>query len=170
MTLEEQIQNIYTELRDASDTYTMQNKDIVFNCVQKAIQTKDKELELEARFEYLAQLVFLNFYDEAIAYFPWFLNYKKNNELSYYSYYQLVWSFKWIINRVASYGKIPLAQIHGLFQQFEDEVKEFGGSTKVIEYFSVICNLAMGNVEVAEEKDKNYKSLRKTSSIDDCYA
>jgi len=148
----------------------MQNKDIVFNCVQKAIQTKDKELELEARFEYLAQLVFLRFYDEAIAYFPWFLNYKKNNELSYYNYYQLVWSFKWIISRITSYGKIPLPQIHGLFQQFEDEVKEFGGSTKTIDYFSVIYNLALGNVEVAEEKYKNYKKLRKTSSIDDCYA
>lgn len=170
MILEEQIQGVYDELYSVSGKYTLKNKEIVFNCVQKAIQLKDKELELEARFDYLSQLVFLNFYDEAIAYFPWFLNYKKNNQLGYYDYHQLVWSFKWIIIRVASYGKIPLDQIHSLFQQFENEVKEYGAGTKVIDYFSSIVHLALGDLETADEKYKNYKRLRKTSDLDDCYA
>lgn len=170
MNLEEQIQDVYDELERVSGSYSLQNKEIVFNCVQKAIQTKDKELEFETRFEYLSQLVFLNFNDEAIAYFPWFLNFKKNNELSYSSYHQLVWSFKWIINKVASYGKIPLSQIHALFKQFENEVREFGGSTKVIEYFGVIYNLDLGDLVIADEHYKKYKKLRKTSNLDDCYA
>ncbi|VXB84753.1 hypothetical protein FLAVO9AF_30051 [Flavobacterium sp. 9AF] len=170
MNLEEQIDSIYDQLYQLDGQYTLKNKDIIFDLVQKAIQTKDKELEFEARLEYLSQLVFLNFYDEAIAYFPWFLNYKKNNPLGYYHYHHLVWSFKWIIIRVASYGKIPLAQINSLFQQFENEVKEYGAGDKVIEYFSSIVQLGIGNLEAAEEKYKKYRKLRKTSDLDDCYA
>lgn len=172
MTIEEQVESIYDEFYELVDKYTLENKEIIFKLIQKAIPTKDKELELTLRFEYLSQLVFLGFYDEAIAYYPWFLNYKKNNELGYYENYQLVWSFKWIILRIANYSKIQLDQIFNLFEQFEKEVKEFcnGSGDKLIEYFGLQLHLNLGNLKVAEEKYKKYKKLRKTSELDDCLA
>lgn len=172
MNIVEQIESIYDEFYELEDKYSLENKENILKLIQKAIPTKDKELELTLRFEYLSQLVFLGFYDEAIAYYPWFLNYKKNNELSYYENYQLVWSFKWIVLRIGNYSKIPLDQIFNLFEQFEKEIREFcgGSGDKLIEYFSVILHLNLGNLDIAEEKFKNYKRLRKTSELDDCIA
>lgn len=170
MTQEEQIQEVYDELNKVYHKYNLINKEITFNCVQKAIKLKEKELELKARLEYLSQLIFLGFYDEAIAYYPWFINYKKNNEMGFFNYYHFVWSFKWIIIRIGNYGKIPLEKINVIFEQFETELRGYDASDKLIEYFNSIVQLSLGNIDKAIESYKNYKKLRKTSSMDDCYA
>lgn len=170
MTVEDQVYEVYDILEKLDSKYTLKNKDIAFECIQKAIKLKDKELEFDARQEYLSQLVFMNFHDQAIALYPWFLNYKKNNELDYYRYYTLVWSFKWIVGRIGSYGKISRQQIDTLFEQFEKEVLEYGAGKKVISYFKLTLHTYMGNLEEAEVYLKAYKRSRAVSSIDDCYA
>lgn len=170
MTVEEQVYNVYETLEKLSSSYTIKNKDLAFECIQTAINLKDNELEFSARQHYLAQLVFLNMHDKAIALFPWFLNYKKNNELYWYDYHTFVWSFKWIVARIGSYGKIPLEQVESVFSQFEKEVEEYGAGKKVIYYFRTTLYRHLGNLEKAEEFLKLYKRSRATSDIDDCYA
>lgn len=170
MTVDEQIFEIYEILDKIDSKFTLKNKDIAFECVQKAINLKDKELEFDARQEYLSQLVFLNFADKALALFPWFLNYKKENEIDSYRYYSLVWSFKWIVSRIGSYGKISLQQIDTLFEQFEKEVLEYGAGPKLISYFKLILHTNMGNIAEAEKHLKDYKKSKLYSDLDDCYA
>lgn len=170
MTIEDQVYEVYDVLEKLDSKYTLKNKDIAFECIQKAISLKNKELEFDARHEYLSQLVFMNFHDQAIALYPWFLNYKKNNEIDYYRYHSLVWSFKWVVGRIGSYGKISRQQIDTLFDQFEQEVLEFGAGKKIISYFKLTLHTYMGNLEEAEVHLKAYKRSRAVSSIDDCYA
>ena len=163
----EEIQEV---LWDIDGDYNITNKDLAFKCVQKAMLLGNKKLEFDARYKYFSQLIFCNLFDEALAQYPWLLNYKKNNEISPGGIHKVIWSFKWIIDKIPVYSSIPLSKIKDTIAQFEEEYKSVGNTGKIIEHYRMIMHLIMGEIEKAEEHYNKYKKSNQTGEYDDCYA
>jgi hypothetical protein len=163
-------EDIWEALDYINQEYNINNKDIAFKCVQKAMLLGYKKLEFDARNKYVSQLVFCNFIDEAMVQYAWLLNYKKNNELQPGSIHSVLWKFKWIIDRLPEYHSIPISKINDAIAQFEKEYHAAGDTEKIIEYKKTFINLIMGKINEAEEHYKKYKKSNNTGEYDDCYA
>ncbi|MBK7884284.1 MAG: hypothetical protein IPJ81_11170 [Chitinophagaceae bacterium] len=163
-------EEIHEVLANIDNEYNITNKDLAFKCVQKAMLLGNKKLEFDARYEYFSQLTFCNFIDEALVQYPWLLNYKKNNELKPGSIHRIIWSFKWIIDKIPDYSSIPLSKIKDTIAQFEEEYTAAGNTGKIIEHYRMIMHLIMGEIEKAYEHYNKYKKSNQTGEYDDCYA
>lgn len=81
------IEDCLDELYDEN----LYNKERAFKCVLASQKYKDLDLEYRAKYAYFKQLIFLEFYDEAIAMFPWFLHMcDKHKER--FGYFGILWS------------------------------------------------------------------------------
>lgn len=146
--------------------YSLNNKDIAFECVKKAVALNNKYLEFRARYEHLSQLVFCNLYEEAIPMYPWLLNYMKTYDEEHM---QILWAFKWIVGHISHFHKIPLSKINELFELYEKEYTAYGETKKIVAYKKLYHYLNIGELSLADEMYDIFKKSKK-GELDDCGA
>ena len=161
----EDINTALSELDDVSQF----NKQLAFKCVQKALALKDIDLEFEARLQFLRQLVFLSEYEEAIAIFPWFLN-SCDKHPDRFSYFNVLWTFKWIMGAITNYHTISLDHLDRLFKEFEKRYTAYGSGEKVILYYKMRQLAETGNISESLEYYAKYIASTESGALDDCLA
>jgi hypothetical protein len=142
---------------------------LALKCIQKAQILKDLELEFDARMAYVYQVNFLNKHDLGIAMFPWFLK-KCDEDPERFDYYQTLWVYKWIVNSVRDFAKVPLEKTESLLKDFEKRLLDYGTGKKVIHYVKVQYFDAIGELPKAAEEYKRYLKAATSGTMDDCIA
>jgi hypothetical protein len=165
----ETAEDIRSELWVLNYYTSEEGKQKAFRCVQKAQNLKDLELEFEARYAYIHQLVFLNYQEEAVAMFPWLLN-MCDKYPDRFDYYDALWVYKWILGNIGLSSKITLKQIEAILKDFEDRYRNYGAGEKVILYYKIITAHRLGRMEHLLENIQKYDALIKGGSLDDCEA
>lgn len=163
----EDLQKVVNYLMGANDT--LANKQLAFKAIKKAQFFKDLDLEFEARYEYMSQCTFLNFDEELIAQFPWFLNVCDQHP-GRFRYRSVLWSFKWVLDVIPEYHKVSLQQIDSLLQDFEARFKAFGAADKIIQHYYMKVYVKLGDEEKARQAYEKYKQATSNHVLLDCRA
>lgn len=163
----EDLQKVVNYLGGAKDT--LANKQLASKAIKKAQFFKDLDLEFEARYQYMSQCTFLNFNEELIALYPWFLNICDQHP-GRFRYRSVLWSFKWVLDVIAEYHKISLTQINSLLQDFEDRFKAFGAADKIIQHYYMKVYVKLGDKEKARQAYEKYKQATSNHVLLDCRA
>ncbi|MBL3658554.1 hypothetical protein [Fulvivirga sediminis] len=164
----EDVQNAVNYLAGAKTT--LDNKDLAFKCIRKAMFFKDLDLEFEARYEFLQQCCFLNYQEEMIAQYPWFLKICDDNP-GRFRYSSVLWAFKWVLNILPAFHNVPLERINALLTEFERRYREFGATDRVIQYSFLKVYSLIGENEKAREAYEAYKRApNKWERLMDCSA
>ncbi|MBL6448410.1 hypothetical protein JMN32_19005 [Fulvivirga sp. 29W222] len=163
----EDLQKVVNYLSSANDT--LANKQLAFRAIKKAQFFKDLDLEFEARYQYMSQCTFLNFDEELIAQFPWFLNICDQHP-DRFRYRSVLWSFKWVLDVIPEYHKVSLQQIDSLLQDFEARYRAFGAADKIIQHYYMKVYVKLGNEEKARQAHEKYKQATSNHVLLDCRA
>ena len=160
------------DIRDAINEYGQEysegNKNLMFKCVEKAKWLKDLDLEFDARYAYLCQLAFLNYKEEIIAFFPWFLT-QCDKHPERFSYFQVLWSYKWVIPPLLDHANIPLEKIEQVFKDFEQRFRDQGANKVLLSYQSTKA-LKQGLLDEAYELQQVFLASDDWSFLNDCNA
>ncbi|UII27048.1 hypothetical protein LVD15_01025 [Fulvivirga maritima] len=164
----EDVYNAVNYLKGAKTT--LDNKDLAFKCIRKAMFFKDLDLEFEARYEFLQQCCFLNYQEEMIAQYPWFLKICDEHP-GRFRYSSVLWAFKWVINLLPGFHNISLEKINSLLSEFERRYRDFGATDRVIQYCFLKVYSSLGKHEKTLEAYEAYKRApAKWERLMDCSA
>ncbi|MCI5056060.1 MAG: hypothetical protein MRY83_08130 [Flavobacteriales bacterium] len=165
----ETAEDIRSELWILNYYTSEEGKEKAFRCIQKAQSLQNLELEFEARYAYIHQLVFLNYQEEAIAMFPWLLK-MCDEHPGKFDYYNALWVYKWILGSIDLSSKVRLEQIEAILSDFEKRYTDYGSGQRVIDHYKIITKHNLRRTEGLYEDIQNYKKNKKSGSLDDCEA
>ncbi|GGG14136.1 hypothetical protein GCM10010912_68210 [Paenibacillus albidus] len=140
--------------------------------LEQAIRAADTAGDLEAGFEARSELVesaiFSGYPMKAIVAFSWQLGqYDKNNDL--FDNYQLLWSYKWILDKVACFPDIPREQIDNLLDDMKKRYAELGYSERTYCFYKAVLLMQYGELEEAGRYLDQFQSLDR-DEMSDCEA
>jgi len=166
----EDLERAIGSIRYADETF--ERLELAQRCVEKSLFFKDKQLEFEARSAHLRMLIFLSQTEEAIALFPWFLNYmdKEGENMGGFDRFSVLWSYKWILGSIPEYSKIPMQKAEALMADFERRVQDERGAARLIAYEKMRYYSDMGDQEKGMKYFEEYFNNPTQGRLEDCQA
>ncbi len=163
----------YDEIMD-STVYNFKDGDSrVLKLLEKAIQLsdlmKDVEEQIYSRELYIEKATFCNRGDKALTVFPWLLaEYDKNPEN--FDVYQLLWSYKWMLDDLVYITSIKKQTILDTLEDFRIRSEKAGFGKKVYLEYSRYLFMEMGDLKKAKETHEAIPLAKGNSPISDCEA
>lgn len=122
----------------------------------------------EARSMIVENATFNGYPMKALVAFSWMLGqYDKNEEL--FDEFDLLWSYKWILDRVSCFPDIPLAQIDQLLEDMRTRYKQHGYSERTYFFYKSVNLLQQGNVKEAGQYMERFRGMDE-DLMSDCTA
>jgi len=162
-------EDIFEQLNNIDFSYTTDNKNMAWKCVQAAKWLKDEDLEYRARYVHLEQISFGNFDNEVLQYYPWFLNYlDKHPDTPFLN--DILWGYKWVLDSINFFGQIPRTQLFEIFDEFKTRYRDYGNTERVILHFEIRLHVYLGEPDKAYALFEQYKTIPKAGALNDCQA
>ncbi|MEY5049514.1 MAG: hypothetical protein RLZZ175_2873 [Bacteroidota bacterium] len=167
-TTEDELEEQLFSLRYSPETEETER--MLLKCISESQRFKNIDLEFDARYMYVKNAVFINKAELAIAMFPWLLK-KCDEERERFDYFDVLWSYKWIIGHIHEYTRIPLQTIENLYLDLEKRYVDFGEGRRMFYYLKMQYYDVIGELEQAKEYFNLYKKTKnKKGYLDDCVA
>ncbi|MGN0536699.1 MAG: hypothetical protein ACI4M3_01825, partial [Acutalibacteraceae bacterium] len=150
-------------------------RDGVYRAINAALEQQDWRNALELYYEFLHQDVFYCDNFQSTIMFPKYLAlFEEHPELQKDFAYDMMWSYKWIIQNFYEFWQIPKEQIVSIYQQYYDFCTRFGYSKRT--YYDKLWTLLYihgleDSFNVGSAKDC-YAEMQRCpkDSMDDCAA
>lgn len=140
---------------------------LAMQCITKAQELKDIDLEFEARAAYINVVNYLHKPHEVIAMFPWLLK-KCDEDRERFPYEDVLWIYKWVVGSLHQYATVPKDKIDEVWKDFEQRLLDFGSGEKTL-YLSKFCRYSeTGDHALAEKHLKLYHEMDMTGTMDNC--
>lgn len=105
---------------------------------------------------------------KALVSFSWMLGqYDKNKEL--FDSHELLWGYKWILDRISCFPDIPLEQIEQLLQDMRDRYKQDGHSERTYYFYRAVNLFQQGRMSEAEQLVEQFRQME-PDFMSDCSA
>jgi hypothetical protein len=105
---------------------------------------------------------------KALVAFSWMVGqFDKNEEM--YDSFELLWSYKWILDRISCFPDIPLQQIDRLLEDMRDRYKKHGYSERTYYFYRSVNTLLQGNPEEATRCLELFQQMER-DGMSDCGA
>ncbi len=160
----------YEELME--EVYDLPDGLAKINLLEEAARVADLSNDIESAYEARSMIVenatFNGYPMKALVAFSWILGqYDKNQDL--FDEYDLLWSYKWILDKISCFPDIPLTQIDELLEDMRKRYKENGYSDRTYYFYISVNLLQQGKVEEAGEYLKKFRSME-DDLMSDCTA
>ncbi|MDP4097042.1 hypothetical protein OIN60_09695 [Paenibacillus sp. P96] len=140
--------------------------------LEKAIKLADNsgnvEQGFEARLELVEAATFNGYPMKALVNFSWLLGQFDKKPDSYDSF-NLLWSYKWIMDNVACFPEISRKQIDGLLEDMKQRYREQGFNDRTYDYYRMTLAIQYGELEEAGRLLENIKGMDR-DEMSDCVA
>ncbi len=122
----------------------------------------------EARSMIVESATFNGYPMKAMIAFSWMLGqYDRNKEL--FDSHDLLWGYKWILDKVSCFPEIPLGQIEQLLQDMRNRYKEHGHSERTYYFYRAVNLFHQGRITEAEQEVAQFQQMER-DYMSDCPA
>ncbi|WP_028589552.1 hypothetical protein [Paenibacillus massiliensis] len=135
-----------------SQAYALPNGRAKIALLEEAIRTADVlnlvEEGYAARSEMVEAGTFGGYPMKALVAFSWMLG-QFDREPEAYDEFDLLWSYKWILNSISAFPEISLKQIDNLLEDMRTRYQEYGYSDRTYYYYKSLVALMCGDITEA---------------------
>ncbi|MFM9279768.1 hypothetical protein [Paenibacillus jiagnxiensis] len=142
--------------------------ELLEEAVKLADSTGNVEQGFEARFELVEAATFNGYPKKALVNFSWLLG-QFDKDPDSYDGYNLLWSYKWIIDKIACFPEISRTQIDGLLEDMKKRYREHGYNDRTYYYYRMTLALQYGELEEAGRFFREIQAMDR-DEMSDCAA
>ncbi|MBP1905977.1 hypothetical protein J2Z32_002625 [Paenibacillus turicensis] len=154
------------------EAYSLPDGKAKLDILEQAVRVADAAGDIEQGFEARSEIVefgsFHGYPMKALVAFSWQLGqYDKNPEL--FDEYSLLWSYKWVLDRITSFADISRTQIDNLLADMKTRYLASGYSDRSYHYYKAHTFTEFGELEAAQAEWDIVKSMER-DDMSDCLA
>lgn len=155
-----------------NEAYALPDGKAKIEILEQAARLADAEGDVETGFEIRSEIVeigsFHGFPMKALVAFSWQLGqYDKNPEL--FDDYSLLWSYKWVLDRITSFPDINRTQIENLLLDMRTRYVAGGYSERSYHYYKAHVYAEFGELEASQAEWSIVQSMDR-DEMSDCLA
>ncbi|MFP4978767.1 hypothetical protein ACE6ED_25395 [Paenibacillus sp. CN-4] len=128
----------------------------------------DVDRGYEARAEIVESAVFNGYPKKALVAFSWQLG-QFDKEPDRFDDYSLLWSYKWILDKIACFPEISREQIDALLEDMKKRYSEYGYNDRTYYYYKIEISMLFGEREEAARLMKQVEGMER-DGMSDCAA